>query len=96
MEMNKTVREQKYRLFFGVAVEPWQIELTKIQQFLKQKLANLASHIIWHPIESLHITLMFLGETSTKLTKEIEQQSIWHVNSTVYLRQKYLLNTLTM
>lgn len=67
-------REEKQRLFFGIAVNQWVAELSSIQQLLKQQLQKQSHHIAWHPPESLHITLVFLGETNLKKKKEIEQR----------------------
>lgn len=61
------------RLFFAIAVTPWLSELMKIQQALKEKTQNMSNQIIWHPIESLHITLVFIGEINDILKNEIEE-----------------------
>lgn len=74
MEKQTPPKERKQRLFFGIAVEQWRSELSKIQHTLKQQLQELARHIVWHSPESLHITLVFLGETDAKLKNEIAQR----------------------
>lgn len=63
----------RQRLFFAIAVTPWLSELMKIQQALKEKMQNMSNQIIWHPIGSLHITLVFIGEINDILKNEIEE-----------------------
>ncbi len=73
MENSNKAKEKKHRLFFGLAIKPWLSELIKIQQLLKEKFLGMSHQIIWHPIESFHITLVFVGEIDEKLRDEIKE-----------------------
>lgn len=73
MEHLITASPEKQRLFFGIAVDLWRNELSRIQDSIKHQLQKQSRLIVWHPPESLHITLVFLGDTNIKKKIEIEQ-----------------------
>jgi 2'-5' RNA ligase len=50
------------RIFFAVDTTPWQAIITEWQNLFRHQLSSFEHAVNWRPSESLHLTLLFLGE----------------------------------
>jgi 2'-5' RNA ligase len=62
-----------HRVFFAVDVMPWQAILKEWQNFLHFQLSAFEHGVTWRPSDSLHLTLLFLGELHPDKVSLIKQ-----------------------